>query len=545
MIKRAGLGVQRLRDGTVSTAKESLKEMLLGQGSRGALADRSVNTMARHWPDLALASSLAKSGRFAEAIAPAERALSLNPQSAAAMHLRNHLVEALNSGEPVLVALELSANLNPDDPDTHLTLGVAYSARNRMADAERAFKKALDLGYILEGHTELAVLYCEQARYHDAMRHAEAALATTQDVGGLCSSMANEVLARIAHARGDEIAHADYLRRAFAEENMFRIAPLKVPFELVVLASQNASNVPLNHLLPVEQFGRTLWYMEYAGLEQIDQLPKDAIIFNAIGEPDNARAALDIVSVISPRLRGKILNSPEKVMATRRDRLGTTLGNIDHLWTPVTLRCPSDSLTPEFLRKMFRDADQVEFLVRPVGSHVGAGLLRVRGPDDILRHDFSATDDVYVSRFWDGRDPDGLCRSYRVICIDRQVYPYHLAIGSDWMVHRHRTEMESRPDLVVEEMTFLETPEAALGPKAFGALCQAAQRLDMDFVGIDFGLSKTGEIVVFEANATMLVRPEAEFGIFAGKARHIARIVDAFQVHLSRQADRWKASGQE
>lgn len=511
----------------------NLRQRLLSQSSPLPPAGPAHRIENIQCSDFALAKSLAGTGRYAEAIAPAERAVHLNPKSKSAIELRDQVLKALKSGEPHLVALELNASLHPEDPEAMLNLGVAYSERNRLEDAEKAFLRALRLGRTLEGHTELAVLYCDQGRYMDAKRHATAALATSAKVEGLCGSMANEVLARIALAEGDVQAHDEFLRRAFAEENMFRIAPMETPFDLVVLASQTAGNVPLNHLIPIEQFGRVLWYMEYAKPEQIRNLPQGGVVLNAIGEPDTAECALRRVAEMSGSLSGKLLNPPEKVLATRRDRLADTLQGIDHLWTPRTIRCPSSKLTPDFLRTQFPGEEPAEFLVRPIGSHVGVGLRRVRKAEDILGQDFNGADTVYVSRFWDGRDRDGLCRSYRVICVDRQVFPYHLAIGSDWMVHRHRTEMDVQPDLVMEELAFLDDPVRAIGPRAHGALCKAAQRLDLDFVGIDFGVSPSGEVVVFEANATMLVRPETEDGLYAEKSRHIARIIRAFQDHLS------------
>ncbi|OXE37664.1 MAG: hypothetical protein CGW95_00360 [Phenylobacterium zucineum] len=513
-------------------AKRDLRQRLLSQAVSVVAPALPDTPSVQHWSAFTLAKSLAKSGRYAEAIGHAEKAVHLNPTSQSAKILRDQVLDALKSSEPHLVAMELSIGLSPDDADTYLTLGVAYSARNRFEDAERAFNRALELGRPLESHTELAVLYCDQARYDDAARHAEAALAIAPSPSGLCGSMANEVMARIALARGQTQAYEKYLRRAFAEQNMFHITPMETPFNLVILVSQSASNIPLNSLLPVEQFGRVLWYMEYAGLEQIDHLPKDAVYFNAIGEPDNAKAALDLIAEISPQLAGKILNPPDKVMATRRDHLAETLKGIDNLWTPATVRCPAISLTPEFLGSLFANAGPTEFLIRPIGSHVGLGLQRIPKPSDLNQYDFGDAHTLYVSRFWEGRSKEGLYRAYRVICIDRQIYPYHLAIASDWMVHRHTTEMDSHPDLVMEELAFLDNPAAAIGQKAYDALCQAAKRLDLDFVGIDFGITEAGEVVVFEANATMLVRPEAEDGLFADKSRHIGRIIKAFQDHM-------------
>jgi glutathione synthase/RimK-type ligase-like ATP-grasp enzyme len=42
---------------------------------------------------------------------------------------------------------------------------------------------------------------------------------------------------------------------------------------------------------------------------------------------------------------------------------------------------------------------------------------------------------------------------------------------------------------------------------AVGAI---GQRLGLDYAGLDFGLLADGKVVVFEANATMLVHPERD-----------------------------------
>lgn len=531
---------------TQGGAGRNLRRELLSQSAAQQLGSTQSQPLIRFWSEFTLAKSLVDNGRYADAIVHAERAVRLDPASSSAIDLRDQVLNRLRAGEPQLVALELAANLNPSSGQSHLQLGIAYRARNRNEDAERAFIKARDLGCRLEAHTELAVLRFDQGRFLDAEDHARAVLGLTSDPTGICSSIAYETLARIARLKGDHHLSADYLRKAFADANMFKVAPMETPFPLVVLVSQHAGNVPLTHILPVEQFGRVLWYMEYAGLEQIDALPHDALIFNAIGEPDSSKAALDTSLEICSHLSARVLNRPERVLATRRDQLSKTLGQIPDLQVPQTIRCPGSSLTRTFLSERFQDdADHLDILVRPSGSHVGAGLKRYTSLQGFTDHAADEAEAYYVSRFWDGRDQEGFFRSYRVICIDRKVYPYHLAIGSNWMVHRHSTDMSQRPDHVIEELQFLRDPADAIGPRAWKALETAAAQLDLDFVGIDFGLTPSGEVVVFEANATMLVRPEPEDGVFAEKAEYISRIINAFQDHLRRRSQTGGSNAQE
>jgi hypothetical protein len=48
---------------------------------------------------------------------------------------------------------------------------------------------------------------------------------------------------------------------------------------------------------------------------------------------------------------------------------------------------------------------------------------------------------------------------------------------------------------------------AALGNKAMAALERIRDALGLDYAGIDLGLSPDGELLLFEANATMVIVP--------------------------------------
>jgi glutathione synthase/RimK-type ligase-like ATP-grasp enzyme len=56
-----------------------------------------------------------------------------------------------------------------------------------------------------------------------------------------------------------------------------------------------------------------------------------------------------------------------------------------------------------------------------------------------------------------------------------------------------------------EDAAFLENMTAVLGPHAMTALKQIQSTLKLDYGGIDFGLNERGEVLLFEANATMAV----------------------------------------
>ena len=111
----------------------------------------------------------------------------------------------------------------------------------------------------------------------------------------------------------------------------------------------------------------------------------------------------------------------------------------------------------------------------------------------------------------DATGADGKSRKGRVLIVDGQLYPLHWAISSNWKVHYFTAEMADCKDYRVEEARFLADMPAFIGPRAVAALTEIALRLDLDYGGIDFGIGADGQIVLFEANASMaIVPPPAE-----------------------------------
>ena len=131
---------------------------------------------------------------------------------------------------------------------------------------------------------------------------------------------------------------------------------------------------------------------------------------------------------------------------------------------------------------------------------------------------------------------DGFYRKYRMIFVDRTPYAYHLAIGRHWMVHHQSTDMADDPARIAEDLAFLRDPEAAIGGRAMNAIRAVGRRLDLDYGGVDFGLTRNGQVLLFEANATMLTHLEPADGPFAGKNAYITPILEAFQDHLTARA---------
>jgi hypothetical protein len=136
----------------------------------------------------------------------------------------------------------------------------------------------------------------------------------------------------------------------------------------------------------------------------------------------------------------------------------------------------------------------------------------------------------------DARDSDGFFRKLRVMIIDRKIYPLHLAISRDWKVHYFTSDMADKPDHRLEEAKFLADMPAVLGDKATRALEGIRDALGLDYAGIDFGVNADGDLLLFEANATMVIAVPDNDARWAYRRTAITKILDAVVAMLRQKS---------
>ncbi|MBV8085365.1 MAG: hypothetical protein JO247_11180 [Chloroflexi bacterium] len=92
--------------------------------------------------------------------------------------------------------------------------------------------------------------------------------------------------------------------------------------------------------------------------------------------------------------------------------------------------------------------------------------------------------------------------------IDGRLYPLHLAISSEWLVHYVRADNARSPAHQAEESAFLDDPWSMLGTATTTVLHRIVGAVGLDFGGVDFAVDIQERVVVFEANAgTALYAP--------------------------------------
>jgi hypothetical protein len=150
-------------------------------------------------------------------------------------------------------------------------------------------------------------------------------------------------------------------------------------------------------------------------------------------------------------------------------------------------------------------------LLRTPGFHMGQHFVRVESPAALasavagLPGSGNPEAEVMAIEYLDARGADGNARKYRVMTVGGRSYPLHLAISKDWKIHYFSADMHDHSEYRAEEAHFLADMSGVLGSKAMLALERLLDEIGLDYGGIDFGLSQSGELLLFEANATMVV----------------------------------------
>jgi len=282
--------------------------------------------------------------------------------------------------------------------------------------------------------------------------------------------------------------------------------------------------VPLQHLIARDRITLVRWYIEYATDDQDCALPRFDVVFNAIGEAD---LLPDIRPSVARLLQNaRVRNHPANIALTGRAALPRRLAGIQGVVVPPIVR--HDAERCAMAGSLARAGISPPVLMRPLGAHGGEGVRRI---DDAAALPSVQDGAYYLTQFVDFASADGWYRKYRMIFIEGRPYPYHLAISPHWLVHYWRCGMEDDPARRAEERQFLADPQATLGTSAMAALHAIGQRLGLDYGGIDFSLLADGSVLVFEANATMLVHPEFD-GRFAYRNPAVAAIRAAFAAML-------------
>jgi hypothetical protein len=430
------------------------------------------------------------------------RLLSIDPNHAGALNNLGTLLYETGHRTAARTAYQEAVTRHPEQAMGHVNLGNLLLAERDLENAKIAFESALELNPDhAEAHRGLAQVLAELGQEEAAWTHRDSAYS------------------------GRAITVLPYRGR----DN---------PVSVLMIVSAVGGNIPTRHLLDPEIFLTTALVAEFA--DRTHPLPTHDIIFNTIGDADLCGRALDAAEHLIAHSTRPVVNHPRVVKATGRAVLANRLSGLKGVRAPRILALPraayedGEALVALELRGM-----GFPLLLRALGFHTGQHFVSVGTPEDLAEAAAALPGrELAAIERLDAKGRDGMFRKYRAMAIDGVLHPLHLAISSKWKVHYFTADMAANPAYRTEEAAFLSNMGGVIGARAMAGLARVAKVLGLDYAGIDFAVGPDGEVLLFEANATMVINPPEPDPIWDYRRAAVHDVLVAAQSMLRSRARR-------
>lgn len=440
-----------------------------------------------------------------QALCEVEAQLKLDPESIALRFDRACLLNEMGRTEDAKQAYLDVLTRSPGHVGALNNLGTLLYFTGYRTAARSAYTEAIRL-HPREpmARVNLGNMFLEAGDLAGAREHYEAALAINPKF-----AEAHQGLGNLLAELGQEEAAAAHQRAGHWDSRPTELAYRgeAEPLTVLLLTSGRRGDVPIRHLLDDKIF-RTFVVLPNVYDPDVP-LPGHQVVFNAIGDADLCRQALDRAVTLMDRTFAPVINAPAAVLGTGRAANARRLAGIPGVIAPRIVSFSREALNAESLaQRGFR----FPLLLRAPGFHNGRHFVRVENAASLpAAFEELPGEELAAIEFLDARGSDGCFRKYRAMMIAGRLYPLHLAISSSWKIHYVTADMADNPAHRAEESRFLDDMAGVLGRRAMAALAEIQNALGLDYAGIDFGLNAHGDVLLFEANATMtIVSPDQD-----------------------------------
>lgn len=300
------------------------------------------------------------------------------------------------------------------------------------------------------------------------------------------------------------------------------------------------NNTPLEFLLEGTGVALTTVYVVPGEPLPADIPDHDVAIVAASESDDNRPALIDIARLVATWPK-PVLNHPDQIALLARERLYTLVKPVSSIEMPVTARIDRTNFAAigagkVALRSHLADG-AFPLIARPIDSHAGRGLRKLDDAAAVEAYLAERSEQgFYISRYVDYRSRDGLFRKYRIVFIDGRAYACHMAIADQWMIYYLNAGMAENAAKKAEEARFMTAFDAEFAHRHHDALAALADRIGLDYFGIDCAETGDGRLLLFEADIAMIVHLMDSPAVYPYKGPQMRTIFAAFAAMLKERA---------
>ena len=299
------------------------------------------------------------------------------------------------------------------------------------------------------------------------------------------------------------------------------------PVTVVLLVAPEWGNAPFRKYLDDQTFLTLQIITDFhdAGLS----LPPHQLVINCISDGDSCRSSLEAAEGLAAQSEVPWINRPAAVSATTRESNAQRLATVPGVRTPKVATLPREFFANGHVGELLEGKGfSFPLLIRAPGYHTGLHFTRVETVEELMAAMAGFPgESISVIEFMDARSADGQIRKYRVMAIDGKFHPAHLAISKAWKVHFFSSTTPDLAEHRAEDRHFLEGMPEVLGPRVMETLGRIQGVMKLDFWGVDFSVDAHGDILLFEANATMNVQPPEAGEVLSYRMGPVQQIADA------------------
>jgi hypothetical protein len=364
-----------------------------------------------------------------------------------------------------------------------------------------------------------------RARLLDRAAHSETDANALMDLSTVLHLMGQRECALSVQALALDIRQI-YRLRCSGDPAGIRLLAIMSPGDLT-------ENNALEFLVEGSDIALDIWYV---GLDRPmpATLPDHDLAMVAVCETERNLPLLAHIGNLVKSWPRPVLCAPDRLARLSRDGACALLQSAPGIVMPHTARIDRTTLesigrSEVAITTLVPDGG-FPLIVRPVDSQKGHGLVKIDNPGALPGYLKTRPEGAFfVARYVDYRGKDGQFRKYRIVFIDGRPYVCHMAISGNWMVHYLSAGMREDGEKRAEEAQFFATFDDNFARRHRQALLAVAQRLELEYVGIDCGETPDGGLLIFEVDSGMTVHAMDPVDLFPYKQPQMRKVFNAFR----------------